>query len=147
MELPNTPENPVPLVLSEAGVESLAGAATWSRIFAIIGIVFLCLYVPLMFCLSLIMVVMIIPPVVVMGFYLLCQVIILLPLSIFPAIMLFRHSLNARLAADNCDGERFERASQNVKLLSKYVGISLIVSILLTVAYWGILAWMVVSSI
>jgi hypothetical protein len=146
MELPNTPENPVPLVLREAGVESLAGAAKWSRIFAIIGIVFLCLYVPLMFCLSLIMVVMIIPPVVILGFYLLPIFIVLLPLAIAPAIFLFRHSKNARLAAENCDGERFEHASRNMKSLSKYAGILLIIYILYTVAYWGILIGLILSN-
>ena len=139
MESPNIPERPAPLVLSEAGVESLTGAAKWSRIFTIIGIVLLCLYVPLMFVLSLFMVLMIVPPVVMMGFYMLCVSIVVLPLSIAPAIFLFRHSKNARLAAENCDVLRFESATRNMRNLTVYIGVCVIVAFLFTVTYWGVL--------
>ncbi|MBP5758848.1 MAG: hypothetical protein J6W45_05555, partial [Bacteroidales bacterium] len=79
-------------------------------------------------------------------FYMLCVSIVVLPLSIAPAIFLFRHSKNARLAAENCDGERLEHASRNMKGLSKYAGILLIIYILYTVAYWGILIGLILSN-
>ena len=141
MELPNTPEYPAPLVLSGEGVESLAGAGRWTRRFAIMSIVLLCLCVPLLLCLSFIMA-LISPPVALVGFYLLCVAIVLLPLAIAPAIFLFRHSKNACLAAENCDGQRLERSLRNMRSFSTYLGICLIAEVLLTVAYWVVVLWL-----